>query len=390
MRLNEGSDIKMKIGIITWFSYNNYGTKLQAIALQKYLKNLGHNVKMINFIPPESIENSFGKKERKSIFKKISGKYHNIWEKIAYQKFRDDFILKKDKLEKIIFKSCELTTKICSDEEYIAICNEFDILVCGSDQIWNPNWYHKYYFADFEKIQTERISYAPSFGVELIPDDIRNELKMSLLKFQKITVRENTGGKIVQMILGNNPEVVVDPTLLLSADEWNEFLDIGEDVNKPYAVCYLLGKNMNHWHAITRYVKDKKLKLRIIPQYGRDYFRNGEILSDAGVEDFVKNISKAEVVFTDSFHATVFSVLYQRQFYTFERFKEDDNSSQNSRVKDFLERLDLSYNLIPFNSKKISVQEVPDYKNVKKTLFYEIDKSKRVLYQALGEESNEL
>lgn len=369
----------MRIAIITWFSYENYGTKLQAIALQKYLRNLGYYVELLNFEPPQIVLNSI---KKETFLEKVCKQPYKYKERWILQKHKSDIEEKHKKMDKIIQKECVLSDKICTKKDYIDICNKFDLLICGSDQIWNPNLYHKYYFADFADIITPIISYAPSFGVNTVRKEVIEDLKHSLKRFQFITVREKQGAKIVEELIGKNPPVVMDPTFLLDSVEWKS-LTSKKYKEKPYVLCYFLSDNKKHWEAVNRFTKKYNLDLYVIPQHYYSYIQKGEIFCKAGVEDFLDLISDASYVLTDSFHGTVFSLIFNKQFYTFERFKDDPFSSQNSRIINLLDSLSLMKRLNIFNSVEIKEQKMIDYNFVNKKLNQIINESKDILNKGL-------
>ena len=151
----------MKIGIITWFTGPNYGTNLQAIALQYFLHQQGNDVSIINYdVAPPTVKNC-----GRNIIEKIKNQPHKYLTKYALYKYKAQILNRNKKMVSEIQKNCNFTDRIQSEEELIENCNKFDLLICGSDQIWNPNWYNKFYYADYPEILTPRISYAPSLGV---------------------------------------------------------------------------------------------------------------------------------------------------------------------------------------------------------------------------------
>lgn len=364
----------MKIGIITWFHFENYGTKLQAIALQQYLRMLGHNAELINF------KLSPSRKSEKTPFpEKLKRQPHKYAMVFARRRFSHEIEQRSVKLKHAIDEYCILTEEIQTEAAYISICNKFDLIICGSDQIWNPNCYHRYYYADFPEIKVRRVSYAPSLGVNAIPEQISTNMKQSILKFEAISVREQKGAELLEKLIGIRPDVVVDPTMLLTKEEWTSLLQIGEEKSERYVVCLFLTDNRNHWRAAKQFSKKNHLKMRIIPYWGFSYFKRGSIYANAGVEDFVSLIKNAEYVLTDSFHAAVFSLIFQKQFLVFQRFREDDRISQNSRIQNLLELAGVESSLLGFGTSSIS--KIPDinYEKVTERLEKKILDSKHFL-----------
>lgn len=378
----------MKIGIITWFKYNNYGTKLQAIALQKYLRKCGHEVMILNFSLDDS-KNIYRKKSNDSIYQKVIKRTnYYVMELLLFmakKKYDNQLRARDDKFDSLIKDCCILTKPITDDNEFIQVCNEFDVIICGSDQIWNPNWYNRYYYADFPGIFARRISYAPSMSVNSIDNNIKGELIRSLSGFSVITVREEKGAQIIGDLLNKEIEVVADPTMLLKANEWDEFLQVSKKVSKGYVLCYFLTDNKMHWKAAERFAKNNELNMKIIPQHGYSFFQKGDVCASAGVEEFVELIRNASVVLTDSFHATVFSLIYNVKFRTFERFKENSTTSQNSRIYNLLESLDINNYIVRYGNNIIDDKIKIDYKKVNAKMENIIDNSKKILLTALEE-----
>lgn len=369
----------MKIGIITWFTGPNYGTNLQAIALQYYLRKLGHEVEIINY----EVSSSKSKKEKKSIFKKIAYQPRKYVIKYALNKYTKDIVSRNEKLTNAIQNYCLLTSKIANVKQFIDICNTFDLLVCGSDQIWNPNWYDRFYFADYDNIKTRRISYAPSMGVNAIPNDVIPEIKRSVRKFDIISVREEKAAELLEPFLKSRPSVVVDPTLLLSEEEWNDLFKRRKTELDKYVLAFFLNDEMAHLKATRHFAKKHSYKLIVIPYKGMTYLQKADIRADAGLEDLLNLIKDAEYVITDSFHITVFSIIYKKQFFTFQRFKEDAFTSQNVRITNLLKIANLTSRLLPYQSTIIKELDEINYDSQCIELKNEIKNSKDFLKKAV-------
>lgn len=357
--------LRMKIGIVTWFDFENYGTKLQAIALQYYLRSRGNTVELINFKVPGRLPFA----RRKKICLKLFSEKFSYWAlKCAQIKYREQLNVRSHRLKNVIQEKCTVTEKVEDDDSYVKICNKFDLLVFGSDQIWNPSWYHPYYYADFPEIKSPKIAYAPSLGVRKIPDDLKEVIKKGLAKFALVTVREERAQQLLKPLLGYLPAKVLDPTLLLSGQQWKEMFQIKSKRTRPYQLCYFLSDNWNHWRAIKKIAEQNNLEVIILPQTGFSFFKEGIICADAGVKEFLELISNAEYVFTDSFHGTVFSLLFEREVYIFERFMPDKFFSQNDRVIDLAKQFELEDHLVKYNSYEIALQKRIPYQKVNSIL----------------------
>lgn len=369
----------MKIGIITWFTGPNYGTNLQAIALQYYLRKEGHEVEIINY----EVSSSKPKKENKSIFKKIAYQPRKYAIKYALNKYSKDIVSRNEKMTNTIQNHCLFTSKIANVNELIDVCNTFDLLVCGSDQIWNPNWYDRFYFADYDDIKTRRISYAPSMGVNDISNDVMSEIKRGISKFDMVSVREEKAAELLEPFMKSKPTVVVDPTLLLSDEEWDNLLKKNQTEIDKYVFAFFLNDEMTHLKATKKFAKENSYKLIVVPYKGMTYLQKADIRADAGLEDLLNLIRNAEYIITDSFHITVFSIIYKKQFFTFQRFKENKFTSQNVRITNLLAKANLIERMLPYKSTTIKKMDEINYENHCNNLKNEIRNSKYYLEKAI-------
>ena len=319
----------MKIGIVTWTHFCNYGTVLQAFALQKYLQNEGEDAEVIDYIgklpiyeklKPRKLFGIIKRKLKRSASKESMSRKHKVF----------DLFVKKN-----IKKSIHCSNK--SDLERLN--NVYDIFICGSDQIWNT--YCPYYYLDFVNKDKTIAAYAPSFGRSIIKD---NKIKRrSLLnRFDFLSVREENAVSIVKQLTKNQKKdvsVVCDPTLLLEKDDWKKLLSQGECNNK-YIFCYMLGDNENNIKLVEYIAKVKNLKVKYLLGNSES---NEEILSP---EEFLNMIWNAEYICTDSFHGIMFSLIFNKQFFALKRFADINKISQNSRVYSILNKLNLKNRII--------------------------------------------
>lgn len=365
-----------KIGVITWFRYNNYGTVLQAGALQNYLRSKNTISELIE-VPFYDLDKSNEKLDLVKLGGKIIG--HLKTEYISFT-LKKELAIRKNKFHNFIYDNFAIK-KV--NNNFQTTCNEFDLLICGSDQIWNPNWFNDFYFANFPDITTPKISYAPSIGVKHLPDYLIGSYYNSLKKFKYLSVREKNAQNEIQNNLGLNCSTVLDPIFLLNREKWSKLID--ENICNDYILCYMLGNNKNHWKAIHKYAKEHNLKLKIIPMKSDSYFQKGEIIKDAGPLEFLKYISNAKVVLTDSFHACAFSIIFNRPFYVFERTSKMAEKSQNSRIYNLLDLSGLQKRLVKYNKNTIDDKERIDYKLVSLKMKPFISKSMNFLDRAIDE-----
>lgn len=309
----------MKVGILTHFHKStNYGGVLQAYALCRILNNGEHSAYQILYlhklskITPERLTPI-------NIYKKI---VLRLKRKISYKK---DSLIKK-KMESLF---CDFrdavphTLREYTKENISDTVNEFDAFIVGSDQVWNPNWYDSTYMLDFVGNHRLKMSYAASIGVDCLNENQKEIYKAKLTDFDCISVREIVAAEIISQIIDNPINVSVDPTLLLSANEWDDIAS-AKKIKEKYIFLYLLGDDMSSRKLAEKFARAKGLKIVMIPDLLGRYRSNdrkicADKVTDVTPNDFISLIKYAEYIITDSFHACVFSVLYKKQFYAFDR-----------------------------------------------------------------------
>lgn len=304
----------MKSAIITINDYDNYGNRLQNYALQKALENVGCDVDTIDF--------------QDGISKSVN---LNIWlynlinyKKDPQRRFRLFKNFTKDNINVIKKKSDYVNT------------NNYDLFVCGSDQIWNPDFAgFNYYFGSFVP-KNKLFSYAASFGVDSVDGDYREKCKKLLERFSVISVRENSGASIIREITNQNVVCNVDPTLLLDKNDW-KLLERKPNYTVPskYIFVYFLGEQSKE---VKTYIKKLSLSLNceVIGLKGKD---RDKIWYETGPSEFLWLMDHSYAVVTDSFHGTVFSVIFNKPVVISNRI--DSRKSMGSRIDSLLSVLDL-------------------------------------------------
>lgn len=331
-----------KIGIITLNGYFNYGNRLQNYALQETLKSFGYDVETILVDKTRkktnnSIESYLSKIKEKSI-KEI---YLLVLNKVQNNLNKTRIQLKLQREQ--IFK--EFSQKYISETDFSIsdsnipqdLSDRYDFFVTGSDQVWNP-----YYtngspvefltFAEKEK----RISYAASFGISEIPAQYKKNYSKWLSEIPFLSVREEEGAKIVKNLTGREANVHVDPTMLLTKEEWLSISKIPSNKPmKPYLLTYFLGKiPKERMNGIKQFAKRNNLEVVHLAQI-RD-----KIPFLTGPDEFIDYINSSSVFFTDSFHGAVFSILLNKPFIVFNRL--GNTPSMSSRLETLLKKFNLS------------------------------------------------
>lgn len=331
-----------KVGIMTWFQYHNYGTALQITALSEILKQIGCSPTVIKYYTKPTIFETASEPFVEYIIQKCIRRIKSIG-KSHYSTME-----RKKKFDEFLSNHLLFTDKCDTQSELEALNDKFDYFVCGSDQIWAPSCFDPHYFLDFVSDNRKKIAYAPSVGLPKIEDRYtKTEMSRLCSSFAHLSTREESGSKIIHDITGREVKTVLDPTLLLSKDEWQNFESRNIKIlNSSYLLVYMLGQNKQHWKMIRKIAKKLELEIKIIPVYRKDFLRKGCIKSPVGPAEFLSLIHFASFVCTDSFHGMAFSVNYGKQFSVFERFTHDDPINQNSRIYNLADKLDLNNRII--------------------------------------------
>lgn len=335
---------------LTWFS-GNYGSIMQAFALQNKIIELGYNNHIINYVPD--------KIEKLAFFCNSSARFVTLNNKIESRKIQSKFLSakeikeKNDKFNKFYEESFILTKQISRQKDMDSLNDEYNTFLCGSDQIWNPNYFKECNFLNFVSDSAKRIAYAPSVGTTQLTEKERNRIKPYLKHFDRISVREESSKKLIQDIVDEPVQVVCDPVFLLSKEMWIKKMQLTE-ANEKYILCYFLGDNPQY-KKVVEYLKETlKINVKIIPTNTFGYEMGFDIEKTVGPKDWINLLYGAEFVLTDSFHATAFSVIFNKDFYVLKRFADTSSKSQNSRI----------YHLLDMTGLRSRIWEDDNYSNI--------------------------
>lgn len=326
----------MKVGLVPLlYDEYNYGGVLQFYALQKVLKNNNIECDIIFFDNNEIVSQCELKGTKKIMIAAKSG-VSRILHKRANCILNEKMFSRRQKIDQFKKKyySQVLNAKNISYKDY-------DAIICGSDQIWNPGWARRRAFLEFVPDDTKKIIYAASLGCESLSDTQKEQFKWRIERLQNVSVREVSGKTILDEFIENMEiKVVLDPTLLLLPNEWLEI--VREPKEKKYIFTYFLGKYDDKIDYIRKFADKNNLKIINIPFASGE--KNDEVdfgdvkITDADPGAFIGLIKNAEYIFTDSFHACVFSVLFKKEFFAFQR---DNNNRMQGRINTLLHNFKL-------------------------------------------------
>ena len=317
--------MKKNVGIVTWYNSDNYGSQLQAYALKKVIESLGYNVGLIT------------SSHHPTLKKVIDIVLYRTWPfyYISYYKTLD---------KKKVF------TKRFLNEIYLRSQNplfdNFQAFVCGSDQIWAPNQFSPYYMLSFVPNEVNKISYAASIGLEEIPDELVEKYKKNIGRINHVSVREDTGKKLLKERCGIEATVVLDPTLLADKGTWDK-IKKKSDIKSKYIFCYFLRKDHKYKEVVKEYAVQNDLEIYGVSDNPNDsewmhLFNHIQV----GPREFIGLVDEAHMIITDSYHGTIFRMLYHKKFVLFERFDSKDKICQNSRIEQLKTYFNIGGNVI--------------------------------------------
>ncbi len=318
----------------------NFGSALQAYALQRTLFRLGFDNEIIDYQFPAV------PRSKKTIRKRING--FIVYLRNAIIGFPTEKKIRK--FQDFYHENYILSAIHYNEKNIKANPPTYDIYMTGSDQVWNPKHVKDdvNFLLAFVPFGAYKVSYASSFATSVLPEQYENIYRKYLSEYDVISVRETTGVDIVKQLTGKNATVCCDPTLLLDEKEWN-FLEAKSDliIKKKYILVYALYYMFDPYPELLNIIDyvQKKLGLQVVYLNGRkeDAFRhNSKVYKSGGPEDFLRLIKNAEFIITSSFHGAVFSILYNKPFLGIVR----DNNSADSRISSLLN---------DFNSRKCQV-----------------------------------
>lgn len=357
-----------KIGILTYHRAYSYGAKLQAYALVKYMNSIGFRAEDIDYgnIGEEKLRKIGFKNLKDLIVTTLCYICSTYSEPIRIRRFNDF-------LKMIPHSSIRYNKK-----NIVNANSEYDYFITGSDQVWNPKYNEGdfTYLLDFVKDNKKKFSYAASFGTTVFSNEILNKYYPLLVSFHKILVRESTGQDLLEKQMGLNSEIVLDPTFLIPCNHWKTIAHYPFKKHIKYILSFqiiqrdpIYDRMLEHLHRLLGYeVIELKDSFRYKPWRWRTY-------TQAGPLEFLGLIKNAEIVVTNSFHATVFSILFNRPFFCLK-----NSFGFNSRMIDLTKSVGLQSRMFDSSTSFPLVDEIEiDYKTVDGILQNKISETKKII-----------
>ena len=382
----------MKICLSLAFKGQNYGQLLQAYATQVVLDRLGYDTVIIDYhrrgfggirITPWLI--CYGARRLYRKLKKASNKLSASYDEIH----KKNIFERKKKAEEFRTNRLHNLIKCNGNKELLELGKRCDAALVGSDQCWLPeSCFGNIRTLRFIPDNVKKISYATSLGVSEYPIYCRSSARQFLKRFDYISVREEQGKKIVESLCDKKAEVVLDPTYLLTKEEWEELLPNEREIKEEYLLCFFIGDNKRSKEIAAEFGRKQGLKVVSILSDESvsdiDETFADELIVGAGPERFVNLIRNASYVMTDSFHGLAFSVINEKQFYVFYRHSITSSVSRNSRIDNILATWNLKDRLITDGSEGSLGKEEIDYSSVGKIIEKRRNESMFFLERALG------
>lgn len=335
--MNENKKKDKLIGTLTFHNVNNYGAVLQSYALQKTIAELGYDTELINYSRDnladvlcwakcKVISTLKGKPDRQ-LYTVAEFLKMVFWGEGNTKDIHEPFMAFRKKYLKM---SQPVTRK-----NVHTIQTKYNLVITGSDQIWNCGRVNiePTYMLDFIKESDKKASYAASFGISTLPEKYIHIYKKLLSEYKYLAVREEQGAKIIEELIQRKAEVVVDPTLLLKKEDWNQ-IAVTPEKDEPYILVYQLEYSERLMNFARNLSKKTNLPLRFIRRPLNMEIKE-ECCEALGPDEWVGEFKNAEYVVTNSFHGTAFSIIYRKTFFV-EIAQERIRAAMSSRLEHLL------------------------------------------------------
>lgn len=364
-----------KVGVITYHRAFSYGAQLQAYALASYLKMEGFDAEVIDY-------SDIGEGKRPGVsFRTIKGFVKSF---ISYvlsipneDKRRERFAYF---LNNYIPKSVK---RYPTAESLQGIESEYDFFITGSDQVWCPiiNLGDLNFLLDFVKEKRKKIAYAASFGVSQLESSNFAAYKNCLSSFKTILIREKDGQSLVEEMLGCKPEIVLDPTFLIPATQWEDMAVSPFPADEKYILCFKIitappvyNQYIQALHKLTGY------KVVHIDSAYRYKPVRGTLYSKGGPLELLGLIRNAAIVVTNSFHGTVFSIIFKKPFFTIL-----NENGRNSRMIELTGTFGLEHRLVDQSSALPTLESISiNYEKITSLVEKSTGRSKQLLLDSLN------
>lgn len=372
----------MKVGIITFHHTTNYGATLQAYALCKVIEEYRYDVEIIDYRPYKTAINYLG---RLMPIKPIHGNYS----KYKWESYFISYLIQAWKMRRFLLSKLKLSQEKTYTKNGLAkFRNKYDVVVCGSDQIWHTKdrfsgGFDPSFFLDFiDSEKTKKISYAPSFGQTKNLEQNKQLISNLISEFDSVSVRDNNSLQLIEQNCGKTAKKVLDPTFL---NDFSEF-KFTPKIQQKYLLLYFISSYTTEQEEKIKSLLESipKFKNLLIVSLARPSKIADVNLITIDPEEWVGYFRNAAYVITGSYHGTIFSLKFKRQFSVFAQ-------PDNVKIKDLLEDLNLESRILDYKETGSFYQQSIniDYEPVHEILGDKIIASQNYLVAALNGQNTE-
>lgn len=303
----------MKVGILTFPNSISYGATMQMYALYRAVQALGHEAEIINY------HNAYMKEERHHDKRKSAPVKRFLRTRarmLTHARLYSAF--KRFESERMVLYPAHAFSE---RQKLAAVGGRYDTVVCGSDQVWNPRITDSdmSYFLDFCGENTRRVSYAPSFGIEEFSQEFTAAVQEQLKRFAAVSVREKVGSDFVQSLIPQEVSVVADPTFLLEPEDWETMEKVHPAAEGEYILYFAVHRSEQLFRRCRELSRRCGMKVVVVGGNAIKRLKNRDPMLDFAVDvtpsEWLYLMHHARYVVTDSFHGTVFSVMFHRDFF---------------------------------------------------------------------------
>lgn len=371
----------MIVNVITRHAPTNYGSLLQAIATQRVIMNLGHECRIINYIPKceTGVRMAITQLEQKTKWR------HNPIKKAIYLMVAEPETLLMDRKFLAMRKKYLLMGPCCAttgELKKLYAEKKDEVFLTGSDQVWGPistGHYDPTYFLDFVPKSSRKLAFAASFGKAIFDEQTLKEYGVLLKKYDSLAVRENVAVELLKK-MDISAKQVLDPTLLMDADAWSEYV---KPMKKPekYVLVYQIHANSDLDHYAVKFAEKAELPLLRVSPLLHQAKRSGKFVYCPDISGFLDLVKNAAYMVTDSFHGTAFAINFNTQF-----VEVLPNTGTSSRNQSILELTGLTDRIVrDLNDFSYIDQEI-DFKEANEKIGISRIESIRILEEMLAEQ----
>lgn len=371
----------MVVNVITRHAPTNYGSLLQAIATQRVIMNLGHECRIINYIPKceTGVRMAITQLEQKTKWRR------NPIKKAIYLMVAEPETLLMDRKFLAMRKKYLLMGPCCATTEELKKLyaeKKDEVFLTGSDQVWGPistGHYDPTYFLDFVPKSSRKLAFAASFGKAIFDEQTLKEYGVLLKKYDSLAVRENVAVELLKK-MDISAKQVLDPTLLMDADAWSEYV---KPMKKPekYVLVYQIHANSDLDHYAVKFAEKAELPLLRVSPLLHQAKRSGKFVYCPDISGFLDLVKNAAYMVTDSFHGTAFAINFNTQF-----VEVLPNTGTSSRNQSILELTGLTDRIVrDLNDFSYIDQEI-DFKEANEKIGTSRIESIRILEEMLAEQ----